>query len=223
MELHAAGLLPSIVQVGNEINPMILQQGALQWPIDWTRNATLINRGLQAVDDAATASGTPMETTLHIAQPENGIWWFEQATTAGVTNYDWIGLSYYSQWSDFPISEVRTPLSQLINTYSKKLMVVETAYPFTLENQDPANNIMGSNALQPGYPATPQGQLDYMNALRDEIAAAGGGGLIYWEPAWISTGCSTLWAQGSHWDNATMFDASGRAHVGLDFYNAAIE
>ncbi len=50
-ELSNLNLLPDIVQVGNEINPMILQDGELQWPIDWDRNAALLNRGIRAVRD----------------------------------------------------------------------------------------------------------------------------------------------------------------------------
>mgnify|MGYP001412138347 CR=1 FL=1 len=33
----------------------------------------------------------------------------------------------------------------------------------TLTNADSANNIIGENALIPGYPASQQGQLDYLN------------------------------------------------------------
>jgi arabinogalactan endo-1,4-beta-galactosidase len=38
-ELKKEGLTPDIVQIGNEINPMILQSKTLVWPINWTRNA----------------------------------------------------------------------------------------------------------------------------------------------------------------------------------------
>ena len=100
-------------------------------------------------------------------------------------------------------------------------MVVETAYPFTLENADAANNILDEKALISGYPATQQGQLDYLNALKTKIKEAGGEGLIYWEPAWVSTQCSTLWAQGSHWDNATLFDHNYKPTLGMQFYNAS--
>jgi arabinogalactan endo-1,4-beta-galactosidase len=100
-------------------------------------------------------------------------------------------------------------------------MIVETAYPFTMNNADGANNILGSDALIDGYPATQQGQLDYLNQLQSVIENAGGQGLIYWEPAWVSTSCSTLWAQGSHWDNATLFDQDNKANLGMTFYNAS--
>ena len=51
---------------------------------------------------------------------------------------------------------------------------------------------------------------------------AGGQGLVYWEPAWVSTDCFTLWAQGSHWDNATLFDNNNQATLGMKFYNASL-
>ena len=54
------------------------------------------------------------------------------------------------------------------------------------------------------------------------IKASGGAGLIYWEPAWVSTNCYTEWAQGSHWDNATLFDHDYKANLGLQFYNASL-
>ena len=220
-DLADANLLPDIVQVGNEINPMILQQGELVWPINWTRNSSLINKGIKAVRDISSEKNKDIGVMLHIAQPENGLWWFEQATDAGVTDYDWIGLSYYPIWSDYTLNDVANPLKTLIDTYNKRLMIVETAYPFTLENAVAANNILGSDALISGYPASQQGQLDYLNALKAKVAEAGGEGLIYWEPAWVSTNCSTLWAQGSHWDNATLFDNNNEATLGMNFFSAS--
>lgn len=221
-DLADANLLPEIVQVGNEINAMILQKGALQWPIDWTRNAALINKGIKAVRDISIEKNKKIGVMLHIAQPENGIWWFEQATSAGIKDYDWIGLSYYPIWSEYELNNVATPLKTLIETYKKRLMIVETAYPFTLENADSANNILNEDALISGYPASQQGQFDYLNTLKAKVKEAGGEGIIYWEPAWVSTNSTTLWGQGSHWDNATLFDHTNQATLGLKFYNAAL-
>lgn len=220
-DLFASNILPDIVQVGNEINQMILQEGESISPINWERNASLINKGIKAVRDIASKKNKDIGVMLHIAQPENGLWWFEQATSAGIIDYDWIGLSYYPLWSDYTLGNVANPLKTLISTYKKRLMIVETAYPFTLDNADSANNILDSNALISGYPATQQGQLDYLNALKAKILEAGGEGLVYWEPAWVSTNCSTLWGQGSHWDNATLFDHNNKANLGMKFYNAS--
>jgi arabinogalactan endo-1,4-beta-galactosidase len=219
-DLAALDLLPEMVQVGNETNRMILQKEGENAGMDWDRNAFLLNKGIKAVRDISKAKNKEIGVMLHIAQPENALWWFKEATENGITDYDWIGLSYYPIWSDFKLNNVATPFKTLINTYNKRLMVVETAYPFTLENNDPAGNILNKNALINGYPATQQGQLDYMNKLVEVIKSSGGEGLVYWEPAWVSTKCSTLWGQGSHWDNATFFDFDNKATLGMRFYNA---
>ena len=68
-------------------------------------------------------------------------------------------------------------------------MIVETGYPFTLNNADSANNIFNENALITGYPASEQGQLNYLNDLKTKIFQSGGDGIVYWEPAWVSTNC----------------------------------
>ena len=217
-DLNNLGLLPEMVQVGNEINPMILQKGDLQWPIDWDRNSFLINKGIEAIRTFSSDHDTDIEIMLHIAQPENAVWWFDQANSNGVVNYDWIGISYYPAWSQYDLSNLEGVLSDLITTYSKKLMIVETAYPFTLQNNDNANNILDSNAILPNYPPTQQGQLDYLLKLKEVISNAGGSGLVYWEPAWVSTNCNTQWGTGSHWDNATLFDHDYKATKGLEFY-----
>lgn len=60
---------------------------------------------------------------------------------------------------------LENPLTELINIYHKKLMIVETGYPFTLNNVDPANNVLGSDTLINGFLPTQQGQLDYLKTL----------------------------------------------------------
>ena len=217
--LSNMNLLPDIVQIGNEINGMILQEGELVWPINWSRNSYLINKGIEAVRDISTNYNKEIDVMLHIAQPENALWWFEQATQNGVTDFDWIGVSYYSAWSDYSLNNLQTPLTTLKNNYNKRLMILETAYPFTLTNADSANNILGNDAIVSGYPATQQGQLDYLNQLKIIVENAGGEGIVYWEPAWVSTDCFTQWGQGSHWDNATLFDHNNKATLGMQFFN----
>ena len=218
-DLNNLNLLPEMVQIGNEINGMILQKGELQWPIDWTRNSYLINKGISAVRDFSTKKNKSIEIMLHIAQPENALWWFEEASENNVTDFDWIALSYYPLWSTYKLNNVGSVLNTLIKKYNKKLMIVETAYPYTLENKDEASNILNTNALIEGYPATQQGQLNYLKKLTEIVKQSGGEGIIYWEPAWVSTNCSTLWGKGSHWDNATLFDHNNKSTLGMQFYN----
>jgi len=218
--LQKKNLLPEIVQVGNEINAMILQDDSLQWPIDWKRNSYLLNKGIKAVRDASKAYNKKIEVMLHIAQPENALWWFKQASENELNDFEWIGLSYYPKWSTYTLDDLPLALDSLITTYDKKLMIVETAYPFTTENNDAAGNILGEDSLIEGFEMSPTGQLNYLNKLKDILISSNGGGLIYWEPAWVSSSCETLWGVGSHWDNATLFDHSNQATVAMDFYNA---
>ncbi|WP_334056169.1 glycoside hydrolase family 53 protein [Polaribacter sp. P097] len=219
-KLSDKNLLPEMVQVGNEINLMILQKDNNANPMDWPRNSFLLNKGIKAVRDLSKEKNKNIEVMLHIAQPENGLWWFKEAKENGVTDFDWIGLSYYPNWSQYTIQNVAPVLKNLIDTYSKKLMIVETAYPFSLLNADSANNILGTDALITGYEATQAGQLKYLLDLKQAIKTAGGSGLVYWEPAWLSNNCATRWGQGSHWDNATLFDNNAKPTLGFDFYKS---
>lgn len=217
LKLNSKNLLPEMVQVGNETNIMIVQKDEKGEPMNWSRNSFLLNKGIKAVRDVSRQLDKNIEIMLHIAQPENGIWWFKQAKENGITDFDWIGLSYYPKWSKYTLESVTPVFKELISSHNKKLMVVETAYPFTLNNADTANNILGTDALISGYEATQKGQEKYLLDLKKTIQNAGGSGLIYWEPAWVSNNCSTRWGKGSHWDNATLFDFDGKPTLGMSF------
>ena len=96
-------------------------------------------------------------------------------------------------------------------------MLVETAYPFTGDGDDEAANLLGPDTLIPGYPATPEGQLRYLTDITGLVVANGGNGVVYWEPAWISTRCRTRWGTGSNWENAAWF--SLRRHEALPAFD----
>ena len=87
-------------------------------------------------------------------------------------------------------------------------MVVETGYPWTLDWHDATNNIVGlPSQLVPGFPATPAGQKAFLDAVLGIVRAVPtgkGAGVVYWEPAWISTP-----AFGSMWENLATFDFGG--------------
>ena len=214
--LISENLKPDIVQIGNEINTMILQEeNNHNSEIDWDRNSFLINSGISAVRDLEKG----IEVMLHIAQPENASWWFNEASTNGITDFDWIGLSYYPKWSTINIDDIDLEVKSLIENYNKRLMVVETAYPFTLESKDNASNILGEDSLISNFPASVDGQHNYLKYLKSKLISGGAEGLIYWEPAWVSTRCKTLWGTGSHWENSTLFNFENKANKGVLFLN----
>ena len=220
LQLREQQRLPEFVQVGNEINAELLQLESEmdQDNINWQRNALLINHGLQAVADFNRQYSENVQRYLHIAQPENALRWFAEATVAGIMDYELIGISYYEKWSTHTLDTLSEAIASLTETYGKKVVVLETSYPWTLQNFDKANNILAEDSLAPGYPATPQGQLEYMQALINAVIAGGGSGVVYWEPAWVSTRCSTLWGQGSHWENATLFDENHNALPAMSIF-----
>lgn len=225
MELAGEGLMPGFVQIGNETNPGLLKaQGASN---DWPRDAKLFQAGIRAVREAGAATGASPQVVLHVAQPENTSWWYQQATQAGITDFDVIGLSYYPQWSSYSIAGMASQVGYLRRTYGKEVMVLEVGYPWTFDAvQETASNIL--TEVEPGYPASPQGQLQFMHDLSQALISNGGSGVIYWEPAWVSTECYTQWGQGSHWENATFFDFQhddellpGIDYMKLDYASAA--
>lgn len=203
-------LLPEMVQIGNETNAEILQpEGKTDHEnINWPRNAYLLNQGIKAVRDFSATQDKKILIVLHIAQPENALRWFPQAQQHGVIDYDIIGLSYYPQWSQYPIQQLPDAIQSLKKNIAKDVLIVETAYPWTLKNFDRAGNVLGKKAVLPEFEPTPEGQLLYLLGLAQTVKSAGGLGVIYWEPAWVSTRCKTRWGTGSHWENASFFNAA---------------
>jgi arabinogalactan endo-1,4-beta-galactosidase len=206
--LDKKGLLPEMVQVGNETNFEILKHEPTKADdtINWKRNIGLLNRAIAGVRDATVNSAFSPLILLHIAQPENALIWFDKAFKNNIAPFDIIGLSYYSKWSVYSVAQLNTAISELKIKFGKEVMVVETAYPWTLKPFDTSDNILGEDALVVGYPASPQGQLKYMTDLTRAVVEGGGIGVIYWEPAWITSSCKTRWGTGSFWENAAFFD-----------------
>jgi arabinogalactan endo-1,4-beta-galactosidase len=219
-ELYRDDLTPAFVQIGNEINSGLLKAGDVK--LDWPRDALLINAGIRAVRDFAAETGTHPRIILHVAQPENAGWWFTQAEENGVTDFDVVGLSYYPQWSTFSIADTGAQVNGLRRRFGKDVMVVETGYAWTRDAVDEtADNILTQGV--PGYPFSPEGQRRFMTDLTQSLIGNGALGVVYWEPAWVSTECSTRWGQGSHWENATFFDFQNDNEVleGINFLSAA--
>ena len=204
--LDAEHQMPEMVQVGNETNPELLGGKVPGAPINWERNARLLNAGIGAVQEAGRTGSIAPRIMLHIAQPENILPWFDAATKAGVHGYDIIGISYYAKWSRWNLAQLKETIAEAKKRYGKDVIVVETAYPFTLQNADSMGNLLGGDSLIPAYPATPEGQHRYMVDLTQLTIDAGGIGVVYWEPNWVSTNCSTPFGKGSGWENATWFD-----------------
>jgi len=214
-DLQEINLLPDFVQVGNETNSGMLKEVTKS---DWPRDAKLFNAGIKAVRDISKETKTNPKIILHVAQPENAGWWFQNAFENNLVDFDIIGLSYYPQWSPFTINDLGSHITYLRYRFNKDVMIVETAYPWTLEAVDEtASNILYQGIR--GYPISTAGQRQFMIDLSQTLISNGGLGVVFWEPAWISTDCSTRWGQGSHWENVALFDFNNNneVHAGIEF------
>jgi arabinogalactan endo-1,4-beta-galactosidase len=90
-------------------------------------------------------------------------------------------------------------------------MIMEIAYPWTTENNDNYNNIFGTQAQLAGFPFTIEGQSEFLIDFTQKMIKSGVSGIVYWEPAWISSDLKDLWGAGSSWENSTLFDFEGNA------------
>ena len=216
--LNDMGLMPELVQVGNEINlGMLLPLGSYS-SYGWKQLGGLINSGIKAVRDVSAASDIKTQIILHVAQPENVKYFFDNLTLwGGVTDFDIVGFSYYSKWSEVALNRISWYVGEFRKAYGKQVMVCETAYPWTGDNADNYRNIFSTDDAEPGYPVSPDGQLSYLTDLTRAVRDGGGMGIMVWEPAWITSSLNDLWGTGSSWDNCTFFDFEGNLLKGIGF------
>jgi arabinogalactan endo-1,4-beta-galactosidase len=215
--LGITGLMPEYVQIGNEINPGLLLPQGNRWNGNEANMILLLNSGIKAVRDAGALNSIKPKIILHIAQPENVDDWFNGLAAKGLTDYDIIGISYYYLYSTVSINDVSTYISQIRAKYSKDVMIMETAYPWTSGDADSYHDISNASKLVTGYPATIEGQYNYLVVLTQKIIDGGGKGIFYWEPAWITSNLKDPWGSGSSWDNHTLFDFQGSVIKGMNY------
>ncbi|WP_207436363.1 glycoside hydrolase family 53 protein [Sabulibacter ruber] len=228
--LNSQGLMPELVQVGNETNGGMLYTSApAGFPAasidNISRLADVLNGGIKAVRDVAATSSVKTKILLHVADPRNVDYWFNRVMNVGqVTDFDMIGFSYYPLWHPtVKLPEISNNVAAWKSKFRKDVMVLETAYPWTTQWNDNYNNQFGGEPPLQGYPYTPQGQLDFMKALTQEVKDGGGIGVAYWEPAWITSNLKDLWGTGSSWENATFFDFNGNALITMDYMTATYQ
>jgi len=213
-QFRAAGAMPDMVQIGNEIN------GGMLWPdgstSNWNNLAALLKQGYNAVKACSSAT----LVMLHLAEGGDNAEmraWFDQARSRGVP-FDVIGVSHYVYWHG-SLASLQTNLNDLSARYDKDVVVAEMAYGFTLAAKDSEPNIFNSSLQQAGgYPATPQGQSDLVRDTLNVVKAVPGGhglGVFYWEPAWTAVAGSgwdpTNPSSGNGWENQALFDYNDRA------------
>ncbi len=214
-ELHKEGLLPEFLKVGNENNPGILKHIPVDNGYDiktnvsnsWSRHAALMNSAIKAIRDYSKDNHVSPKISVHFTgKLSDQRWLFQNLINNGVRDFDIMGFSYYYSWHKGSISELESTIRQLRQSFpAYDVMVVETGYLWSTENHDQLVNII--NIPDPAYlPVSPEKQLEYMIDYTRAVMRAGGIGVIFWEPAWVSTPCKTPWGTGSSHDHVAFFD-----------------
>ncbi len=225
--LARQGTPVDMVQTGNEVTAGML------WPVGqlyvgseqrWVEFTTLLKAAIAGARDGGAHHHVP-RVMVHIDRGgDNGgsRWFYDHILEQGV-DFDVIGLSYYPFWHG-PLSALQDNLNDLAPRYNKDIVLVETAYPWTLEEGDSEPNIVNaSTPLLPDYPPTPDGQLGFMRALLSilsQVPNKRGRGVVYWESAWIP-GVGWEPGAGDGWDNMTLFDHDGKALSSIKCYEHA--
>ena len=170
------GVLPDMVQVGNEIsNGMLWPDGKL--PANWDNLADLVKAGIEGVE-AGAGDGPKPRIMIHIDKGGNQPatkWFFDKLNTYNV-KYDAIGQSYYPWWHG-SLNDLRENLIFMANEYHKDIWVVEAAY-----NWQPREY-----TKKPApFAESPEGQKEFLEELNRAVQAAPfglGKGIFWWEAA----------------------------------------
>jgi arabinogalactan endo-1,4-beta-galactosidase len=107
------------------------------------------------------------------------------------------------------LAKLAANLEALSSAYGKDIIVVETAYPWTVL---PASKAKGRIAGDPSkllkpFQATPAWQAAFLTKLTSIVSQTPGGrgvGVVYWAPDWLETK-----KKRSPWDNLNWYDDDG--------------
>jgi arabinogalactan endo-1,4-beta-galactosidase len=229
--LVAQGTPPDMVQLGNEINPgMLWDYGATFtgcstaddgaggqrrecFRENWDQLAQLLTAGHQAVKWASPRT----KVMLHLAEGgknDTFRWWFDNVSARNVP-FDVIGASFYGYWHG-TLAALQANLRDVSVKYGKDVIVAETAYPFTLADEDGWENVINlESELIPGYPATPAGQAAWLRDLRATVRAVPRGlGVFWWDSTWTAVE-GNGWSPrdpstGNAWENQALFGFDDR-------------
>ncbi len=223
--LDSRSIMPELVQIGNEINcGLFFTNVEAGFPTcnvcndQWQQAGEVINKCIAAVRVAAKLSSVKSKVVLHVADPKNVEWWFDNIKTkGGVTDFDVVGFSYYPLWHTTVSVDKLSENISTFKKYGKDVMILETAYPWTKDGDDNYTNLFGAESPITGYPFSIKGQYDIMIKITQEVIDGGGSGIVYWEPDWITSAMKDPWGTGSAWENNTFFDFDGNVIQGIDF------
>ncbi|PSN70548.1 glycosyl hydrolase 53 [Corynespora cassiicola Philippines] len=182
-----AGLVPTTITIGNEIN------GGLLWPVGKYDQPANLAKLLHAASAAIRAStlDPPPKIQIHLshgADLDNQQWFYDMIIAEGtfqLSDIDQQTVSHYPFWGEIATrANLKASLQNLVDRFDKEVMIVETNWPVGCAKR-------GSEVIFPpdtdDIPLTAEGQTMWVERTAEtlgEISQAVG--ISYWEGAWFN-------------------------------------
>lgn len=211
----AAGVVPELIQVGNEITNGML------WPIgkidptkedNWTTFCMLLQIGCKVCREVCPKARIVIHTEK--AGDWDVTYSFYNHLRKAQVDYDVIGLSYYPMWHK-SIHNLGKTLDYLAASFpEKEVMIVETAAYYSHERDIWAK---GPDQYAEYYPISEEGQAQFASELVEELRRhANVTGLFWWFPE--ENACQNELM--SCWLNRGLFDNhTGRAKPAMKAFS----
>jgi len=223
ISLKEKDLLPDMVQIGNEIdNGFLWEDGRIDGTdIQWHRFCDLLKSAIKAVKDSLV-NDDKIKIIIHKADSCNNIKariFFDNILYQNV-DFDIIGFSFYPKFHG-GFNELQKNLNDMSLRYKKDIVIVETAWGWTMENNS-IYLIKPDDPNPDNLPFSVDGQKEFLKRLVKivkEIPDNRGKGIFYWEPGFILVdGVGWKYGEGNEWSNMLLFDFNGKALDSLDVF-----
>jgi arabinogalactan endo-1,4-beta-galactosidase len=208
--MNQAGVLPDMVQIGNEISNGMLWNSGYVWTggsnnTGFNNLASLLSAGISGAKDGAGSGPAPLIMIHH----DKGADWaansyFYDKLVARNVPFDVIGYSYYPKYdydSSTEAGGIADLKASLINTaarYAKPVVLVETGFASRGAQFEP----------QYEFPVSAAGQQQFLESLVGAVQSVPNGlgrGVFWWYPEARPTDGLTIWQDGRY----GLFDQNG--------------
>ncbi|MBR0487793.1 MAG: glycosyl hydrolase 53 family protein [Treponema sp.] len=235
--LKDAGALPSMVQLGNEMQGGIFARtrtnasGGVTGSDGNQTNLTTAQRYtiLIAAKNAVKAFGSSIKVALHCSDPAKYLTGFLSGYAANVKP-DVVAYSYYpyytSHGTDTQLAGFNTSITnagyeavmaEFSYSYNKDAWTDNTSNTFyTTQETAAAANLAGYSGVTNGsIPASIENQAGVMKYVADIVSQNGGIGFFYWGGCYLGIAPQ----MNSSWENQALFDVQGKVLPGMDVFN----
>ena len=178
-DFRVAGAMPEFVQIGHDLSDGFLDahvapdsDGAA-----WDHLAELVGAALAGVK----ASAPRAKTVLRLGGA-NAVWCATvvDSLAARDVRFDLVGISWLP-WYEGTLTELKEALATLSPHAPGGVLVLETAYPWTLRGfDDTLDEVSQPSQLHPGYEPTPEGQARWFTDVLAVVRETPGGTGVFW-------------------------------------------